>query len=232
MMSEGLWCFGTTLANAVNIETLTGGNAPHIFDGGLVPLIAPVKSMTGSGGARFDGFINASLRFDYLTKAEFNALIVGVFGLWTVGSVERYLIAKDESECFSPFLAHIIRPQPRTTDGQGDYEKIDYGDVQNLEISLHRCRLQSVTKAANATLTASERLAYTDSTSGDITITLPLAAAVAANTPVRVEKFATANTVSVQKQGSDTFSTATLTALGESLTVVSNGVSRWTTWTD
>jgi hypothetical protein len=233
-MTEGLWCIGTTLAGLVNIETLTGGISPHIFDGGLIPLLAPVRTMTGSGGARFDGFIQSGLHFDVLTRPQFNALIVGIFGGWAVGEVERYIIAKDESEAFSPFLVKVIRPLPRTRDGQGDYDLIDggYGDVQNLRIPLNYCRLQSVTKSANATLTTSERLVYANSGSGSITQTLPLAAAVAANTPVRIEKTAAANNVVVQKQGSDVFAGATLTALAETITLVSDGVSRWSRWTD
>lgn len=233
-MIESPYSIGETLASLVNIETFTGGISPHIFEGGLIPLIAPVKTMTGSGGARFDGFISGGMHFDVLTRHAFNALIVGIFGGWTVAEVERYIIAKDETEQFSPFLVKVIRPQPRTRDGQGDYDLIDggYGDVQNVRLPLNYCRLQSVTKSANATLTASERLVYANSGSGDITLTLPLANTVAANTPIRFEKRAAANSVTLQKQGADVFTPITVTALGSGATVISDGVSRWSVWLD
>lgn len=69
----------------------------------------------------------------------------------------------------------------------------------------------SVTLSANATLTEAHDVVLVDTAGGSVTITLPLAARVRGFS-TSVKKLAAANTLTVQRSGSDTIDGATTSA--------------------
>ncbi len=222
-MARGYYAIGTTLAGMVNLSTYFTYPPKSVRNSQPVPLAGGVRRRALSGRMRASGAINGVLLFDYMPQAEYEAFMFAVFGGFDVASVQRYFMLFDESGHYSPFSGWIERP---TIAWETDKA------LTAVAFPLHDLALKSVTKTT-ATLTASERLAYSNSAGGNTTITLMAASAVQANTVVSVQKTAAANTVSVARGGSDTIngatSSLTLTALGDRVDLVSDGVSAWVT---
>lgn len=220
-MPSSYTSIGATLAGLVNVErvyTLISHGLPSA----LTPLTGLVRRRTLSGRPRHDGAIDGTLQIDYGSRAALNNFMNGVFGGWTTPGVQRYLTLLDESGQYSPFLGYIEKPT---------FEVAPGGALRSIVFPLLDLTLQSVSKNTNATLTASERLVYADTSSGNITLTLPAASAVGAYTVVSVVKAAAANTLTAQRAGSDTLNGGTsvaLTAQYARVDLVSDGVSKWT----
>ena len=86
---------------------------------------------------------------------------------------------------------------------------------------------------ANATLANQPQLVLADASGGTFTITMPLAANVKPGLPVVIQKTdGTSTAVDVVRAGADTINGATsytLNAAYQSVSLYSDGVSKWTT---
>lgn len=80
--------------------------------------------------------------------------------------------------------------------------------------------------SANATLTADDQLLIVDATSGAVTVTVPAASGGKYGWTVVRADSVSANTVTVQETGSDTLVGSTSLAVGESMDVATDGVSK------
>lgn len=223
-MIETYYAYGTTLANMVNIETVTD-DPPFTNADNAVPLTGSVGTRTGSGKWRWDGAINSELRFSMLRRDKYRALAVAMFGAPTVSSAQLYFTLLDEHGYYSPFLFNVDKPQVIG-------ETVNGAQVVDVVIPLYGGVLQSTTRTTTYTMTASDRLVYADTTSGNFTITLPAANAVQGNTVVAVEKIVGANTLTIQRAGADTVNggtSVTLTANRSRFDLVSDGTNAWVT---
>lgn len=208
-MPFAYFAYGTSLSGLINIETITPRTyEPHVMPAYAAPLVGAVKRRSLSGKARSDGAAMSALAFDGLLRSEMRAMMLSVLGSMTAQSRLLYFTTIDELGYWSPFQGYIERPVL----GQ-DYENASPEWTDAIVFPLFDLRLQSVTKTGTYTITASDRLVYGDTSGGDFTFTLPLANAVQADTIVSVEKTAEANTLTIQKQGSDTVSGGTSVAL-------------------
>lgn len=229
-MITDYFSFGTTLSGLVNVQTVVT-EAPVVLtgEGGRpVPLLGNAESETLSTAMRRDGHANGALVYPSLFQDELNALRLFLFSSYSVDSKRMYVSAIDDTGAYSPFLATVRMA----------YVGDDYGVTVGLattsvRIDLLKCILQSVTKATDTTLVATERLIFGATGTGNVALTLPLANAVQANTILRIVKAHASNTLSYLRQSTDTLnlgtSTLTLTANNASVSLVSDGVSNWQT---
>ena len=232
-MTETYFAFGSTLANMVNIETLSGGLPPDFLPdrGGMpIPLMGAVARQILSGRVIRQANINGAMVFDAFQDghATLNGLLYAMYGNLTTASKQFYFSAPDSSGSFSPFQGYIVN----TYLGQTAKEGVS-GIPFDLVFPLVSCVLQSVTKTADYTQTSSDRLIYVDTTAGDVTITLPAASSPNANTGFSLVKIASANTMKYKRGGTDTLNggtaTLTATALGARVNYISDHVSAWVT---
>lgn len=204
------------LANLVNVETLTRA-APHILPDKMMPLTGVVRRRSLSGKMRHDGALNGELIFDMMSRTALNTFVNTVFGDWETASMYVALTLLTENGYYSAFKGYIEKPTFTLAPG---------GYAREISCALSNLQLQTVTKTASATLTAAERLVYGDTTTGSVTLTLPAASAVAANTVVSIEKRAAANNLVIDGNGAETIdgaATQTLTALYDRLDLYSTG---------
>lgn len=222
------FALGTTLASMSNIETIVTIPA-HILEDGAAALSGSVATRVGSGVSRRDGYIFHNWRLDLAYRTEFNALIKALTGAhFTAQSRSLYISTIDETGHYSPFLCVVDKPYP-----QEHYRLRNGGFIDALVVPFARLRLQSVTKTANYSITTADRLVYGNTASGNITLTLPAAASVVANTVYSIEKTAAANTLTIDGNGSETVNGAanvTLTAVDSRYDLISDGTA-WTSVT-
>lgn len=223
-MAEAYYAYGTTLAGLANIESVTR-IPPFTNETNAARLVGRVGTRLGSGGWRWDGALTGALTWDVLDREAYDALIIALFGNYTTSRARLYFTVIDEAGRYSPFLFHVDRPV------SGAY--VNYGSVTELELVLFGGVLQSSIKTSNYTMTASDRLVYGSTAGGSVTLTLPAASAVAVDTVVSAEKLGAANTLTIQRGGSDTINggttSLTLTANASRYDLYSDGVSAWKT---
>lgn len=219
-MPDFYYSIGTTLANMTNIET-TYSVIANSLQQNLISLLPPVKRRVASGGSVRNGSVNKALAFSVSSKVLLNAFVYGVWGNFATSSVSVYVTAIDETNHYSPFRVDLDRPLYAE-----DMESANNTWVREIQVPGFGWALQSVTKTGNATITTSERLVYADTASGTITLTLPAAAVVTANTVYSFEKTTASNTLTIDGSGSETIDGATtvdLTANRARLDIVSDG---------
>lgn len=219
------FALGTTLANLKNVEDIVG-LPPHVLPNQAVPLTRPNARRTLSGAVVRNGAIATPLQWDVLRQRALRDLIALY---WPDGEASAPLYASwlDETGRYSPFAVVVSRPQA----GE-DYEMTDSVWARAIRLPAFNWTLQSVTKTTSATLTASDRLVYCNTSSATVTLTLPAANAVNPNTVLSVVKTVAANQMIVQRSGSDTLDggvSVTYTAAGTRADMVSNGVNAWRT---
>lgn len=217
------FAIGTTLANLTNLEALTG-YAPHVLPAARIPLRPPNARRVLSGAVVRTGAVAAPMQWDVMKLSDLRALVTTYWGD-AKDSAALFASWLDETGRYSPFAVTVQRPYI------GEHYQIN-DSVWAKEIALNAFdwRLQSVTKTANYTVTTSDRLIYANTGGGSITLTLPAAAAPNANTVFSFVKTSAANTLTVQRAGTDTLDGGTsvsLTALNARLDVVSDGISAW-----
>lgn len=211
---------GTALSSLVNLAVAYSLTA-HVLPSNFVPLTGAVQRRSNAGRRRDDGAIVGALQVDIAERADLNVFMDAVFGGWVTPSVRVYMTLLTEDGWYNPMRVWLEKPTFQVAPG---------GALVNVQFPLFDAVVQSVTKAANASLTTSERLAYGDTSGGNVTLTLPAASAVNAHTVMSVAKTATANTLTVQRAGGDTLNGGTsvaLTANGARVDLVSDGVSKW-----
>lgn len=225
-MPSTYFALGTTLANMVNVETWVEIPA-HVLEEGVAALSGPVRTQLMDGSIRRDGIIPHAWRFDFESLAQFRTLIYQVTGaFFTAQSRQVYISTIDETGYYSPFLCTVEKPYPQ------EHFRMQWW-VKDIIVPFHDLALQSVTKTADYTVTTTDRLVYADTTSGNITLTLPAANTVTANTVYAFQKTAAANTLTLDANGSETIdsaATVALTALHSRYDLISNG-SSWTSIT-
>jgi len=223
-MIEAYYAYGTTLAGLVNIETVTD-DPPFTVADNAVPLTGSVGTRLGSGRYRWDGAIRSELRFSVLRRDKYRALMLALFGTPTTSCAQLFFTLIDENGYYSPFRFYVDKP---ATIG----EWVNGAQIMDVVLPLYGGVLQASTKTGTYTMTASDRLIYGDTTSAGFTLTLPAANAVQANTVVSVEKVVAANTLTVQRAGTDTINggtSVTLTSNRSRWDLVSNGSTAWVT---
>ncbi len=223
MTTETLFCIGSTLAALVNVEGVYGFT-PHVLPDARVALTGQVRRRSLSGKGRADGFVNGVLRADFMTQTQLDAFMLAQFSGYETQAVQRYMVLIDERGRYISYLGYIEKPAFTVTNSEY---------LRNPEFALAALTVQSVTKTSNATLTSSERYVKGNTGSGNVTLTLPAASALQVDTPITIEKIASANTLTIQRGGSDTVNGGTSsiarTANDSYYTLVSDGVSNWVT---
>jgi hypothetical protein len=161
-----------------------------------------------------------------LRWSDWRALVLAAFGTYSLVSRELFVTTIDSAGFYSPYLCFV--EQAHIGENRRAFNELWQQEVR---VGLVNLRLQSVTKTASATLTTSERLTLADSTSGNVTLTLPAAAAVTAETVYSIVKAASANNVVIDPNGAELIDgalTKTLTALNQRVDIVSDGAA-WRT---
>lgn len=215
---------GTTLANMVNVETIIRTAPPHVLPSNRVPLLGANRRVTLDNRVVRTGAVNVPLQWDIMSLSELDAFTLAYWG-YSSASAALFVTAIDETGHYSPFAVTLERPY------QGDNYQIDAGWARQVSAPGLDWRLQSTAKTSSATITTGERLVFADTTGGSVTLTLPAATAPAANTVFSFVKTAAANSLIIQRAGSDTIggaNTVTLTALNARLDIVSDGGALWT----
>lgn len=225
-MTDGFFGAGATLAGITNFEMVVSGVANHL-DNGRIPYSGPVATRLMDSFLRRDGKINNQLVFDDATDTDRMALNLFLFGDQLTNCAELYVTALDEFGFYTPYLAVVDRP----------YELQNYIPVNEtyyrngLILPLNWCRIQSVNKSANYTLSINDGLLYVDTTSGDVTITMFAASAINANVPRGIVKTTAAHNLIIARAGSDLIDGATsktLTAKNARADLYSDHVSTFT----
>lgn len=210
-----------TLSGLVNIETLTEFAPTTLGDNLLVSLTGKVKRGTSAGTGRADGFIDGALAFDIMRWTAFRAFMYSVFGGFNVASKSAAFTLITTDKFYTPFIGKIKEPT---------FTPVNDVWIKDVRFPLSALVLQASTKITTYTITASDRLVKGDTTSGNFTLTMPAANAVQADTIVSVQKIASANTLTIQRAGSDTVNAGTSVALTANYSrydFYSDGVSAW-----
>lgn len=215
---------GASMAGIVNLETFIS-DPPQVVTDGAIPAVGVTQTLLSNGSLRYDGAINTTYRFDNVERSEFNAFILAQFGSFSVSSSAKYVTWIDEEGFWSPYLVEMSRPAPLS-----GWRNVNETYLVDVVGELRRCRKQYVTKTANYTITTSDKLVYADTTSGNITLTLPPLASVTAGTVYSCQKAATANTLTIAADGSEAIggsATLSLTANYARVDLCKNTASDW-----
>lgn len=224
--TNAYFAIGTTLANMTNVETYLEV-PPNVLEQQPAPLLGGTLTALANGATRRDGFASHTWTLDLASRAHYDAFLLAATGAhYTAQSRGVYISTIDETGHYSPFFAYISRPYPRET------MRVTFGGwLRDIGVVFTGLQLQSVTKTSAYTITSADRLVYVDTTSGNVTVTLPAAATVTANTVYSVQKTAAGNTVTVDGDGADVINGAASVAISNlygRYDLVSNGVSAWT----
>jgi|GEM_PF-4710218 len=209
-----------TLANLVNVETLTGSLSPMILPDLLIPFVGKVKSRSSGGVARADGFIDGFLAFDLMRWSDYRTLMFAVHGGFAVSSKAVALTLLSEDNRYSPFTGYIEK---------ATYTVVNEYWIRDIRFPLSALVLQSSTKTSNFTPTTSTRLLYADTTSGSITFALPAVSGVTVDTIFSFEKTSAANSMILDPNAAELISgasTYTVTANRSRVDIYSDG-SAW-----
>lgn len=222
MLTESFFAIGASLAALANVETALRF-PPHVLDPTTrIPLLGPIRRQTLDRAVQRNGAASVAMTWDMVRDDALQAFIVATWGGYTTASKALYASWLDESGHFSPFAVTLERPL------QGEHYTLSNGWVQQLRIPGYGWTLQSATKSANYTVTASDRLLYVDTTSGNVTLALPAAATPGAYTLFSAVKTAAGNNLVLDPNGSeliDGASTKTITALNARVDFYSDGTA-------
>ena len=229
-MPEDYFAIGASLAALANVETiLTTTLAPHVLPDGLIPLMGPVRRRTLDNAVQRNGAVDVSLRWDQMRKSEFDTLVTTYWGNYTTASTTGFISWLDETAYigannYSPFSCELERPYI------GDHWQTNNGVwmVGPVTIPALNCVHQVNTENSTTTVTTSERYNESDTTGGAVTLTLPAAAAVTANTVYSFVKTGGGNALTLDGDTAETIDgNATLVVTGRA-NIISDGVSAWT----
>ncbi len=213
---------GGDLADLVNVETLIG-TPPNALPARAIALHPPiVRRLTNRRIVR-NGAIPGVLFWDNLLQTDLTVIMDTLFGGFDGNDdAEIVFSALDESGHYSPFSANAIAPV------QGEHYQVATGGgyVTDLEITLLDCVRQVTDRTTSATITTSERLTRADSTSGNVTITLPALSSVGVYTIHSFVKQVAANSLILMPPDAqiDAASSKTITAIGRT-DIYHNGTS-------
>lgn len=225
-MSESYFCYGTTLSNLANIESLIStppgiaqsqGGSPMPLTGGVARKLLS-KRLKRSGDAISAWVWGA---FDD-GMSELNTLRLSVFGSLTTVSKRLYVITRDEAGYWSPFLCDVHCPYIGQSMNQFNNQPRD------VRFDLVGGVLQSLTKTGNYTVTTADHLIYCDTSGGNITLALSAISGFSSDVPYRFVKTSASNTLTIDPNSSETIdgaSTKAITAVG-STTIIKSG-SGW-----
>lgn len=225
-MPTHYFCFGTTLANMVNIESVVS-IPPNVLPsqgGAYTPLQGQIARRVMSGRTRRDGDQNGAWMFDYFDNdmTDIMSLNVAMFGSLTVASRQLYVVTLDEFGRYSPFMCYVVAPY------LVESKTITIHDIPTqVRYDLTNCTMQSVSKSSTYTVTTSDHLVYVDCTAGDVTMNLPALAGVTADVPFRFERSEGSNSIVLDPNSTEQIDSAsTLTTTGA--TIIKSG-SQWVT---
>jgi hypothetical protein len=213
-------------ANTLSRFTTVCGRYPTIRgEGKPIPARGPIPRVTLDNRTHYNGTLNGVLYFGGMTRAQFDALITGVWGSYEMDDVLVTLAARNERWLFGTYNA--ILPLPRE---DVDYTRVIDGGVIDLRLTIRNPTRTTTSLSGNTTITNTQRYVEVDTTAGSVTITLP-AASGTRYVMFDFRKMAGANNLIIQRAGSDlidSVTSKTLTALNQRLVIFSDGVSAWT----
>ena len=229
-MPDFYFAIGATLAGLTNVE-VTITDAPNLIPDGLIPLLGPVRRRTLDSAIQRNGAIDVPLRFDQMRLSDLDTLITTYWTNYTTASVSGFVSWLDETarggvNNYSPFSCELERPIV------GENFQLHDGiwAVGPVEIPALNLVHQVNTEDSTTTITTSERYNESDTTAGNVTLTLPAAASYNPNTVVSFVKTVAANSLILDGDGVeeiDSATTKTITAVSRT-NIVSDGVSAWT----
>ncbi len=220
-MAQTYFSIGSTLAGLTNIES-TYGLIANVLPDARIPLTGGIRRRSLAGVSRADGFINGVLRVDFAAQSELDSFVYAIFGGYTTVSAAKYMSLIDETGHYSSFYGYIDKPSSSVVSG---------GYLRNIEFQLAALTLQTVTKTSNYTVTTADHLVYANTSSGNITLTLPAVAGVAQNVVYSAVRTSGSNTLTLDGNASETIdgaATLAVTANNARVDLVYNG-SQWVT---
>lgn len=223
-MPDDYFAIGTTLANMTNVEATATTAQFHCVPDGLIPLLGPIDRRTLDNAVQRNGAIDVELRCDSMLLSDLDTLILAVWGAYTTASYTGFIswldiTARIGAANYSPFACEL--GFPTWVSNQGVW-------AQEVVIPALNCVHQVNTENSTTTITTSERYNESDTTGGAVTLTLPAANAVTANTVYSFVKTGGGNTLTVSRAGADTIDgTTSITVTGRT-NIVSDAVSAWT----
>ena len=226
-MADELFGFGASLSALANWET-------HVTSRNSIPSILPEHggapmSLQGSvarralnGTNRRGGYTLGAWVVNAVEggHAELNAILLALYGSYTVSSKHLYVSSPDERGHYSPFYCAVDCPFVRQSAGLAIYEV-----PTAVRFDLVGGVLQSVTASADDTIAAGELLTLVDTTADDVELTLPDPATVQPYVTYSARIDAGSNDLIIKNYGG-TPTLATLTGLMQRW----DGYSTGTAW--
>lgn len=220
--------FGTTLANMANLQLTVAeaGVVLSVAGGRPMPLRGGVRLQAAGGRVSRDGNANGVIAYPSLYRSEFNALILALFGSFTLSSKRGYVSMPDESGHYSPFRVDLENPYVE------DNYNLSYGLTPvDVRFPVLGGILQTVSKSSNFNHTTAERYVLVDTSGGSVTGTLAAASGYTPFTIYSFIKMSASNNLVVDPNSSeqiDGASTKTVTALGARIDAYTDGANWFT----
>lgn len=217
------FAIGTSLAALTNVENIIS-QAPHVLNNQRVKLLGPLRRQTLDWKTHRHGNISGVLQWgEDVLIADIDTLVTTYWGDYLTANASLYISWLDEENHYSPFYCEAERPEEGT-----HYQNFNGYKGQNLAIPISGVVRQVDTENSTTTLTTSERLVESDTTSGAVDLTLAAASSYNANTVVSVVKSGGGNTLRILPDGSDTINGGSSVTVTSRTDIVSDGVSAWT----
>lgn len=191
---------------------------PTVINGGQpVPTLGPVRRVALSGRTTFNGNLTALLYWGPAYKTGFADIIAATLGSLYQTDKAVTLVLRNEAWEWMTYNAYLSKPQVG--------ENFEYrlgGNVSGLGIPVNILAPTVATFTSNTTLTSSQRHVRGDTSSGNVTLTLP-AASGTTNVMFHIRKTSASNTLTVQGGAIN----EALTALDATLMAYSDGANWW-----
>jgi hypothetical protein len=104
---------------------------PSLMPDEIAPSLGSTPQRTLDQHTHYNGTPRLDLRWEWLSRANFNTLIIALFGAWDVGSVELTLQTLNEAGNYGLYNVVAEKPQPKT-----HYQHFFGGDIRDLRIPI------------------------------------------------------------------------------------------------
>lgn len=112
----------------VNVESIVT-RAPHVLPDQLATFTGPVKRRTLDHAVQRNGTATVTWQWDVMSPADFNALILAIFGGFTAASAFVTIVTLDEMGNYTTFNAVVDKPHPGA-----DYRLSEGGWIRDLRL--------------------------------------------------------------------------------------------------
>lgn len=134
-MPEESFAYGSGFAASpplTNIESAVS-DPPFVEPEDLVPLlIGDIRRQMADRSIQVNGVSLIFWRWEYMSQADLNALILALFGDFATGSAQMTIFTLTEQGVYASFNATVERPRP----GE-HYDQSEYGWIQNLAMPIY-----------------------------------------------------------------------------------------------